>query len=79
VAWPSGYHSRRGLQERGHSEDRGAATRVEDTDPLAASDALVIAIAADHAVEAATVPLFALDDVQGIAAFIIASTGLKST
>jgi molybdopterin-guanine dinucleotide biosynthesis adapter protein len=47
-------------------------------EPLAADDSHVIAIAADHAVEAATVPVFALDDIQAIAAFIIASTGLKS-
>ena len=57
-------------------EVRRLASKTRD--PLAASDALVIAIAADHAVEAATVPVFALDDVQAIAAFVIASTGLKS-
>lgn len=57
-------------------EVRRLASRTHD--PLAASDPHVIAIAADHAVEAATVPVFALDDIEAIAAFIVASTGLKS-
>jgi molybdopterin-guanine dinucleotide biosynthesis adapter protein len=57
-------------------EVRRLASKTRD--PLAAGDPRVIAIAADHAVGAATVPVFALDDVQAVAAFIIASTGLKS-
>jgi molybdopterin-guanine dinucleotide biosynthesis adapter protein len=44
-------------------------------DPLAASDPHVIAIAADHAVDAATVPVFALDDIAGIAAFVRKAAG----
>jgi molybdopterin-guanine dinucleotide biosynthesis adapter protein len=57
-------------------EVRHLASRTRD--PLAAGDPHVIAIAANHAVEVATVPVFALDDTEPIAAFIIASTGLKS-
>jgi molybdopterin-guanine dinucleotide biosynthesis protein B len=57
-------------------EVRRLASKTRD--PLAASDPHVIAIAADHAVEAATVPVFALDDIEAIAAFIVASTGLKT-
>jgi molybdopterin-guanine dinucleotide biosynthesis protein B len=57
-------------------EVRRLASRTHD--PLPAGDPRVIAIAADHAVEAATVPVFALDDIEAIAAFIVASTGLKT-
>ena len=39
-------------------------------EPLAASDAHVIAVAADHAVETHGLPVFDLDDAEGIAAFI---------
>jgi molybdopterin-guanine dinucleotide biosynthesis protein B len=43
---------------------------ARDRRALAATDAHVIAIAADHAVEDAAVPSFLLDDVEAIAAFI---------
>jgi len=38
--------------------------------PLAGNDPNVIAIASDHVIEDRNVPVFALDDVEGIAAFI---------
>jgi hypothetical protein len=38
--------------------------------PLAAADPHVIAIASDDAVEVQGLPVFALDDIDGIAAFI---------
>lgn len=38
--------------------------------PLAGSDPHVVAIAADHPVEAAAVPVFSLDDIGGIADFL---------
>jgi molybdopterin-guanine dinucleotide biosynthesis protein B len=38
--------------------------------PLAATDATVIGIAADHAVEGEQVPVLALDDIAGIADLI---------
>ena len=41
-------------------------------EPLVAKDRMVLAIAADHAVEESGVPVFALDDVAGIADFILA-------
>lgn len=53
---------------------QATATRV----PLAPCDPLIIAIAADHAVEASSVPVFALDDIEGIAAFILDTASLKS-
>lgn len=40
--------------------------------PLAQGDRMVLAIAADHAVEGSGLPVFSLDDVTGIADFILA-------
>jgi molybdopterin-guanine dinucleotide biosynthesis protein B len=48
------------------------------SDPLAGSDANVIAIAADHATDGAGRPVFALDDIAGIADFIAASVGVAA-
>jgi molybdopterin-guanine dinucleotide biosynthesis adapter protein len=43
---------------------------------LADSDANVIAVAADHACEAAGRPVLALDDVPGIADLIVSTLGM---
>jgi molybdopterin-guanine dinucleotide biosynthesis protein B len=43
---------------------------------LAPRDPNVIAIAADHAVDDAGLPVFSLDDVAGIAAFVRKAAGL---
>ena len=50
-------------------------TEARQHTPLADSDPHVIAIAADHAVSDARLPVFALDDIAGIANFIIAAVG----
>jgi molybdopterin-guanine dinucleotide biosynthesis protein B len=47
---------------------RSAAARAE---PLAETDPNVVAIAADHPCDGAGLPVFALDDVAGIADFIV--------
>jgi molybdopterin-guanine dinucleotide biosynthesis protein B len=52
---------------------QAATTRT----PLAPSDPLIIAIAADHAVEASPVLVFPLDDIEASATFILKRTGLK--
>ena len=44
---------------------------------LSGTDPNVIAIAADHAVEGEKLPVFGLDDVEGIADFIARSVGLS--
>ena len=46
------------------------------SEPLAGKDPNVIAVAADHAADGCGRPVFALDDVVGIADFIAASIGL---
>ncbi len=56
-------------------EARRGASRTKQ--PLAATDPNVIAIAADHAVtDAGAVPVFALDDVEGIADLVERHLGL---
>jgi molybdopterin-guanine dinucleotide biosynthesis protein B len=49
-----------------------------DRKPLVDQDSNVVAIAADHAVEHARVPVFALDAIAGIADFIVALTGARA-
>jgi molybdopterin-guanine dinucleotide biosynthesis protein B len=48
------------------------------TEPLADKDPSVIAIAADHAADGQGRPVFALDDVAGIADFVAGSIGLAA-
>ena len=52
---------------------RGATLKQQ---PLAPGDASVLAIAADHAADGAGRPVFALDDVAGLADFVAATVGL---
>jgi molybdopterin-guanine dinucleotide biosynthesis adapter protein len=46
--------------------------------PLAGAAPLVVAIAADHPIEGARVPAFALDDIAGIADFIAGTLGIAA-
>jgi molybdopterin-guanine dinucleotide biosynthesis adapter protein len=46
---------------------------------LAPSDERIIAIAADHVIEGNALPVFALDDIEGIAAFVLKAAGLQRT
>jgi len=48
------------------------------TEPLADKDPSVIAIAADHAADGHGRPVFALDDIAGIADFVAGSIGLAA-
>lgn len=54
------------------------ARRLESAkrEPLAPQDEHIVAIAADHPVEAGNLPVFDLDDTMGIADFIVATVGL---
>jgi molybdopterin-guanine dinucleotide biosynthesis adapter protein len=47
-------------------------------EPLAGADPLVVAVAADHMVEAVPCPVFALDDVAAIADFILSDAVLTN-
>jgi molybdopterin-guanine dinucleotide biosynthesis protein B len=64
---------------------RAAITKIEvrrtearSHEPLAGADPLVLAIAADHMVQAAPCPVFALDDLTSIADFILSGPDLTS-
>ncbi len=47
-----------------------------DRPPLAPDDPAIVAVAADHAVDAGSLPVFDLDDIASIADFILSHTGL---
>ena len=47
-------------------------------EPMAPADRNVIAIAADHQTDSAGLPLFTLDDIEGLAALITRTLGLKA-
>jgi molybdopterin-guanine dinucleotide biosynthesis protein B len=66
-----------GYKREGHPkiEVRRSAARREE--PLAPGDPSILAVAADHKVETAGRPFFALDDVAAMADFIQSSLGLK--
>jgi molybdopterin-guanine dinucleotide biosynthesis protein B len=53
-------------------------TEARSHEPLAGADPLVVAIAADHMVQAASCPVFALDDITSIADFILSGAVLTS-
>ena len=70
-------HHRGGLQGRNNSQDRGgrrsgAVSQV----PLAGDHPNVLAIAADYSIHDGRLPVFALDDVTGIADFIAEAVGV---
>lgn len=56
------------------------ARRLEakNREPLAPNDPFIVAIAADHAVDDTTLPVFDLDDTQAIADFVADLTGLRT-
>lgn len=56
------------------------ARRLESTnrEPLAPSDPHIVAIAADHPVAGSVLPVFELDDTDGIADFIVSMVGLAT-
>ena len=67
-----------GYKREGHPKIETRRLGAKDRAPLTAADPSIRAIAADHAVEGASVAVFALDDVASIADFIVAETGLPA-
>lgn len=59
------------IEVRRHGQSEGP--------PLAGTDPLVVAIAADHAVTDAGLPVFDLDDAPGLADLVLAKSGLVTT
>lgn len=66
-----------GYKREPHSKIETRRLEAKNTAPLSASDPNIIAIAADHPVSGEAVPVFGLDDLNAIADFIEAVTGLS--
>lgn len=65
-----------GYKREAHPKIETRRLDAKDSAPLTAGDNNIVAVAADHAVVGETVPVFDLDDICGIADFVVA--GLKS-
>jgi len=65
-----------GYKREGHRKIETRRLDAKDTAPLSAADPNICAVAADHAVNGETLPVFSLDDVTAIADFIAAATDL---
>jgi len=65
-----------GYKREAHKKIEARRLEAKDRTPLSANDSNIVAIAADHAVEGETLPVFDLDDTKSIADFIERSTGL---
>lgn len=65
-----------GYKREGHPKIEARRLQAKETRPLAPDDPSILAIAADHAVDGAAVPVFHIDDIAGIAGFIERATGL---
>ncbi len=68
-----------GYKREGHPKIETRRRESGDRDPLSPGDPTIVAIAADHSVDATPLPVFDLDDTTSIADFIEHFTGLKET
>jgi molybdopterin-guanine dinucleotide biosynthesis protein B len=68
-----------GYKRESHPKIEARRLAASGREPLADVDASICAIAADHPVTGATIPVFALDDISGIADMIARKTGLGET
>jgi molybdopterin-guanine dinucleotide biosynthesis adapter protein len=66
-----------GYKREGHPKIEARRREAKHSEPLAPRDPSIVAVAADHAAETGGLPAFALDDVQGIADFIVRHLGLE--
>ena len=65
-----------GYKREGHDKLETRRRDAKNSEPLADCDPSIVAIAADHAIASAALPVFALDDTLSIADFIEQHTGL---
>lgn len=65
-----------GYKREGHLKIEARRLDAKDRAPLAPSDPSIVAVAADHAQENETLPVFGLDDITSIADFIERRVGL---
>lgn len=66
-----------GYKREGHAKLEARRLDARDRTPMSRHDETIHAVAADHAAENETVPVFGLDDVAGIADFIERDTALR--
>lgn len=68
-----------GYKRGNHPKIEARRLAASDRAALSASDANIRAIAADHPIADAKIPVFSLDDINGIADMIALETGLGET
>jgi molybdopterin-guanine dinucleotide biosynthesis protein B len=68
-----------GFKRHDHPKIEARRREAVQQDPMGAEFPGIVAIASDHEVETGDVLVFALDDVSGMAEFILRHTGLKET
>lgn len=66
-----------GYKRDDHKKIEVRRSEGRDTAPLAPGDPTIVAVAADHAVDAGKLPTFDLDDIASIADFVERASGLK--
>ncbi|RWA64248.1 molybdopterin-guanine dinucleotide biosynthesis protein B [Mesorhizobium sp.] len=66
-----------GYKREAHKKIETRRLDAKDKTPLSASDPNIVAIAADFAAEAGSLPVFDLDDVESIADFVEGVAGLR--
>jgi len=67
-----------GYKREDHPKIETRRRQARDREPLALSDPHIVAVAADHAIEEPALPAFDLDDVPGIADFILAHLKIEA-
>lgn len=66
-----------GYKREPHRKIETRRLDAKDAAPLSASDSNIVAVAADHPVSGEAVPVFGIDDLDAIADFVEAVTGLS--
>jgi molybdopterin-guanine dinucleotide biosynthesis protein B len=67
-----------GYKRESHAKIEVRRIEAAKREPLVPQDPMIVAIAADHDIEGAALPVFALDDVPAIADFILSHCGLET-
>jgi molybdopterin-guanine dinucleotide biosynthesis protein B len=68
-----------GYKREAHKKIEMRRLGARETTPLAPGDPLIVAIAADHPVDAGGLALFDIDAVEAIADFVEKTTGLRNS
>ena len=68
-----------GYKRESHPKIETRRLDAKDNKPLSAVDPNIRAVAADHAIDGETIPVFSIDDVVAIADFIAGQTGMSGS